>query len=128
MIPNMPRLAPGQVLAGHRIDALVGEGGMGVVYRATELELGRPVALKLIAPGHADDPDFRARFKREARVAAAIEHPNVVPVYGAGEHDGVLILAMRYVDGVDLGTYAARSGGLAPERAVPIVAQVAAAL
>src|SRR3954449_6003873 len=117
MIGNVPRLSPGQVLAGHRIDAIVGEGGMGVVYRATQLDLGRPVALKLIAPSLAGDPDFRARFKREARIAASIDHPNVVPVYGAGEYEGTLMLAMRFVDGIDLGSYAARTGGLSPERA-----------
>src|SRR5215218_4976548 len=73
MIPNVPTLTPGQEIAGHRIDGVVGEGGMGVVYRATQLELDRPVALKLIAPSLANDPDFRARFKREARIAASID-------------------------------------------------------
>jgi DNA-binding beta-propeller fold protein YncE len=128
MIPFVPRLSPGQEIAGHRIDGIVGEGGMGVVYRATQLALDRPVALKLIAPALAGDPDFRARFKREARVAASIDHPNVIPVYGAGEHEGTLMLAMRFVDGIDLASYAARSGGLPPERAVAIVSQIAAAL
>src|SRR3954452_13952553 len=108
MIPIVPTLSPGQEIAGHRIDGVVGEGGMGVVYRATQLELDRPVALKLIAPALAHDPDFRARFKREARIAASIDPPNAVPVYGAGEYEGTLMLAMRFVDGVDLGSYAAR--------------------
>ena len=70
--------------AGCRIEAVAGRGGMGVVYRATQLGLDRPVALKLVAPERAADANFRARFDREARVAAAIEHPNVIPVYGCG--------------------------------------------
>src|SRR5919198_5580572 len=128
MIANVPRLSPGEEIAGFRIEEVAGEGGMGVVYRATHLALGRPVALKLIASDLASDRDFRARFKRESQLAASIDHPNVIPVYEAGEQDGVLYLAMRYVDGVDLGRLAAANGGLPPQRAVAITAQVAAAL
>ena len=77
-------LALDSTFAGCRIEAVAGRGGMGVVYRATQLGLDRPVALKLVAPERAADANFRARFDREARVAAAIEHPNVIPVYGCG--------------------------------------------
>ena len=102
---------------GCRIESVAGRGGMGIVYRATQLSLGRPVALKLIAPEHAADADFRERFQRESRMAAAIDHPNVIPVYEAGEEDGRLYLVMRWVAGTDLhrllradGRMRARSG------------------
>ena len=90
---------PGSTFAGYRVDSLVGRGGMGVVYRATDLSLERPVALKLIAPELAEDKRFRERFLREPKLAASIDHPNVIPIYEAGEHDGQLYLAMRFVDG-----------------------------
>ena len=118
----------GTVFGGYRIDGVAGEGGMGVVYRATQLALDRPVALKVIASEFAYDPSFRDRFNTEALLAASIDHPNVVPVYEAGESDGVLFLAMRYVDGIDLRALVDSSGGLEPQRAVRIVCQVAAAL
>ncbi|MGH2823614.1 MAG: serine/threonine-protein kinase, partial [Thermoleophilaceae bacterium] len=124
----MAELPPGAVVAGCRVEAVVGRGGMGVVYRATQLSLERPVALKAIAPELAGDPTFRERFKRESRIAASIEHPNVIPVYEAGEGEGVLYLIMRYVEGTDLRALIDAEGGLAPERATRIVAQVAAAL
>jgi len=116
------------VFGGYRIEEVAGRGGMGVVYRAVQLDLGRPVALKLIAADRAADPDFRERFQRESRMAAAIDHPNVVPVHGAGEEDGQLYLVMRYVRGTDLHALIKREGPLAPERAAAIVAQVASAL
>jgi predicted Ser/Thr protein kinase len=121
-------LAPGSQLGGYRIDAIAGSGGMGVVYRATQARLGRAVALKVIAPGLAEDEDFRRRFERESRLAASIEHPNVLPIYEAGEADGVLFLSMRYVDGTDLRSMLKREGRLEPRRATEIVAQVAEAL
>ena len=124
----MAALSPGDVFGGYRIEAVAGSGGMGVVYRAVQLDLGRPVALKLIAADRAADPDFRERFQRESRMAAAIDHPNVVPVHGAGEEDGQLYLVMRYVRGTDLHALIKREGPLAPERAAAIVAQVASAL
>ena len=124
----MPALSPGDVFGGYRIEAVAGIGGMGVVYRAVQLDLGRPVALKLIAADRAADPDFRERFQRESRMAAAIDHPNVVPVHGAGEEGGQLYLVMRYVRGTDLHALIKREGPLAPERAAAIVAQVASAL
>ena len=88
----VPELAPGSVVAGCRIDAVVGRGGMGVVYAATQLALAAPVALKVIVPELASDPEFRLRFERESRLAASIEHPNVIPVHEAGEGDGLLYL------------------------------------
>jgi hypothetical protein len=116
------------VFGGYRIEGVAGRGGMGVVYRAVQLDLGRPVALKLIAGDRAADPDVRERFQRESRMAAAIDHPNVVPVHGAGEHDGQLYLVMRYVGGTDLHALIKRDGPLPAERAAAIIAQVASAL
>jgi serine/threonine-protein kinase len=124
----MAELQTGSVIAGCRIEGVLGRGGMGVVYRATELRLGRPVALKLIATEQASDPDVRERFEREARLTASIEHPNVVPVYGAGEEDGHLYLVMRFVPGTDLHHLLRQDGRLAPARAAAIVAQVGGAL
>ena len=95
-------LAPGAEIAGCRIEAVAGRGGMGVVYRATQLDLGRPVAIKVIAADRARDPGLRTRFSLEARLAAAIDHPNLVPVHAAGEDGGRLYLVMRYVRGTDL--------------------------
>jgi hypothetical protein len=118
----------GSVIAGHRIERVVGRGGMGVVYAAVDVALDRPVALKLIAPELAADPAFRRRFMTESRIAAAIDHPNVVPIFRAGEEDGVLYLAMRFVAGADLRTIVERDGPLAPDRAEAVVGQVAAAL
>ena len=125
----MDELPTGSLVAGCRIEAIVGRGGMGVVYRATQLSLDRQVALKAIAPEFAGDVTFRERFKRESRIAASIEHPNVIPVYEAGEGEGVLYLIMRYVEGTDLRALIdGRKGGLEPERASRLVGQVAAAL
>src|SRR5918998_1412454 len=124
----MADLQSGDVFAGHRIEGLAGRGGMGVVYRATELTLDRTVAVKLIAPALAGDPDFRARFLRESRAAASIEHPNVLPIYYAGEHGDELYIVMRYVDGEDLRTLVRALGHLDGPRAADIVAQVGAAL
>ena len=121
-------LAPGDVFGDFRIEAIAGRGGMGVVYRAVQLDLGRPVALKLIAADRAADPAFRERFQRESRLAALIDHPNVVPVHGAGEADGQLYLVMRYVPGTDLHRLLKHEGPLPPMRAAEVVVQVAAAL
>src|SRR5919106_5056636 len=119
---------PGMTFAGYRVESLVGRGGMGVVYRATDLSLERPVALKLIAPELAGNEQFRARFLREPRLAAALDHPHVIPIHEAGEHDGQLYLAMRFVEGEDLKTLLAREGKLTPERTLAILAQIADAL
>jgi ketosteroid isomerase-like protein len=124
----MPDLLPGAEFAGCRIEAVAGRGGMGIVYRATQLSLGRPVAVKLIAPERAGDPGFRERFERESRVAAAIDHPNVIPVYAAGEERGHLYLVMRYVKGIDLQALLARERRLPAERVAAIGCQIGAAL
>jgi DNA-binding beta-propeller fold protein YncE len=121
-------LEVGAVFAGLRIDGVAGHGGMGVVYRATQLALNRTVAVKVVAPSLADDPQFRERFKRESELAASIEHPHVVPVLHAGEEGGRLYVTMRFVDGTDLRQLIVREGRILPERAAVIVAQVAAAL
>ena len=115
-------LAPGTTVAGYRIEALIGRGGMGAVYRASEEGLGRKVALKVIAPELAQDERFRERFLRESRIAASLDHPHIVPIYQAGEDDGVLFLAMRYVEGSDLAKLVAENGALAPKRTVELPA------
>jgi len=121
-------LAPGSEIAGCRIEEVAGRGGMGVVYRATQLDLGRPVAIKVIAADRARDPGLRVRFSLEARLAAAIDHPNLVPVHAAGEDGGRLYLVMRFVAGTDLHRALKRSGRFACGRAALVVAQVAAGL
>jgi serine/threonine protein kinase len=115
-------------LTNYRIEAQIGRGGMGVVYRAEQINLGRKVAVKVIAPQLAQEPAFRDRFRRESKLAAAIDHPNIIPVYEADTLGDLLFIAMRYVDGTDLRTIIQQSGGLQPRRAAQIVAQVAAAL
>ena len=124
----MGQLAPGTHFAGHRIESLVGRGGMGVVYRARQLELDRIVALKVIAPELLEDAQVRERFVREARTVASIEHPNIIPLHYAGEENGVAYLVMRFVDGDDVRALVRRDGVLAPERAAKIAAQAGAAL
>ncbi len=124
----MAEISIGSVFAGYRIEALAGEGGMGRVYRATQMVLNRPVALKLIVPELAGDSDFRARFERESHLSASIDHPNVIPVYEAGEADGRLFIAMRWVEGTDLRSLIMREGRLDPARAVAIVSQIGEAL
>jgi DNA-binding beta-propeller fold protein YncE/predicted Ser/Thr protein kinase len=120
--------AIGSTLAGYRIESLVARGGMGVVYRATQLALERPVALKVIARELAGKEGFRERFLRESRLAASLDHPSVVPVYDAREEDGELIVAMRLIEGGDLRKLIDREGPLAPDRAVALLRQIAAAL
>jgi DNA-binding NarL/FixJ family response regulator len=121
-------LAVGTDFAGHHIDAVVARGAQGVVFRATDHTLHRPVALKVIAPEVAEKPTFRARFQRECQLAASIDHPNVVEVFHAGEEQGLLYVTMRYVDGTDLRRLLEAEGRLDPARAVAIVADVASAL
>jgi ABC-type branched-subunit amino acid transport system substrate-binding protein/predicted Ser/Thr protein kinase len=121
-------LDPGSEFGDYRITELLGRGGMGVVYRATDLQLERPVALKLIAPELAEDPRFRKRFLRESKTAASLDHGNVIPVYEAGEQDGRLFLAMRYVEGSDLRALLAGQGTLPAEQALSILGRVADAL
>jgi len=121
-------LAPGTTVGGYRIEALIGRGGMGAVYRAVEEGLGRKVALKVIAPELAQDERFRERFLRESRIAASLDHPHIVPIYQAGEDDGLLYLAMRYVEGSDLAKLVAENGALDPKRTVDLLSQIAEAL
>ena len=121
-------LAAGESLDGYVIEELIGRGGMGFVYRALDRELGRRVALKVIAPTVAGDPAFRRRFEREWRLAAALEHPHVVPVYGAGEERGRLFLAMRLIQGESLEARVRSGGPLDPRTAVRVVEQIAQAL
>ncbi|MFE6280861.1 serine/threonine-protein kinase [Streptomyces sp. NPDC057877] len=118
----------GRQIAGYRIEEEIGHGGMAVVYRARDLRLERTVALKLLAPELARNVTFRLRFTRESRVAAAIDHPHIVPVFEAGETDGVLYIAMRYVPGSDLRHLLDRAGPLPPGTALRIATQVASAL
>jgi serine/threonine protein kinase/streptogramin lyase len=121
-------LEPGTTFAGYEIISVLGRGGMGVVYLAEQSQLGRKVALKLLPPQLAEDERFRERFVRESRLAAALDHPNVVPIHEAGEVDGRLFISMRYVEGTDLRALLRQHGALVPARAGAIVAQVADAL
>jgi hypothetical protein len=118
----------GSDFLGYRIEELLGRGGMGVVYRAYDLRLKRPVALKLVTPSLARDERFRERFARESELVMSLEHPNVVPIYDAGDVDDRVYLAMRLVDGNDLGALLRAEGALGPVRALAICAQIAAAL
>ncbi len=122
------RLPPGAMVAGYRIEARIGRGGMATVYRAHDERLGRTVALKVMVPALAADQEFRARFIRESRVAAATDHPHIIPVYEAGEGNGLLFIAMRFVRGGDLRWHLSQSGQLAPEVVADIVSQIASAL
>src|SRR4051812_1492414 len=124
----MLALPAGSELAGYRIEGVAGRGGMGTVYRATDIALDRPVALKLIADEFAGDAEFRERFKRESRLAASIRHPHVVTVFRAGQEDGRLYIAMDYVEGSDLKTLLDERGALEPTLAAKIIWQVASAL
>ena len=121
-------LGTGSSLGPYRIEGVLSHGGMGIVYRATEVALGRPVALKVIHPAIAWQHGFSERFERESRFAASVDHPHIVPVYAAGEYEGVLFIAMRLVEGTDLRSLIAAEGALSPARAADIVAQVASAL
>jgi hypothetical protein len=120
--------SPGLRVAGYSLEEQIGRGGMAVVFRALDERLNRQVALKILAPALAADVAFRQRFVRESRAAAAVDDPNIIPVFGAGEADGVLFIAMRLVRGGDLRTLVATQGPLAPARAAWIVSAVASAL
>jgi DNA-binding SARP family transcriptional activator/tRNA A-37 threonylcarbamoyl transferase component Bud32 len=121
-----PRI--GTELAGYRIEALLGRGGMAAVYLATHLHLKRKVALKLLAPDFSEDDLFRARFLRESELAASIDHPNVIPIYDAGEAGGLLYLAMRHVEGTDLARVLEQEGRIPAGRALALLRGVAEAL
>src|SRR5215207_6667239 len=121
-------LDPGAMLGGCRIETVVGRGGMGVVYRVRQLNLDRDVAVKVIAPELVEDPHSRQRFLTEARAAGAIEHPNVVPVHGAGIADGRAYLVMRYIAGDDLRALVHRAGALTARQAADVALQLGDAL
>src|SRR5437870_3286936 len=118
----------GEEFAGYRMEALLGRGGMSVVYLAEDLKLGRKVTIKILAPELASESNFQTRFVNESKIAAALDHPNVVPIYEAGEAEGQLFIAMRYVRGTDLEALIAEEGPLLPARAASIIRQVASAL
>jgi serine/threonine-protein kinase len=126
MAVRLPEI--GQELAGYKIDALAGRGGMGVVFRAEHLHLNRHVALKVLTADLAGNKSFRARFIREAQTAARLDHPNIVPVYDAGEDRGLLYIAMKFIDGTDLGRVLDNEEKLAPQRTVDLLVDVADAL
>ncbi|MEV6978330.1 serine/threonine-protein kinase [Kitasatospora sp. NPDC093806] len=124
----MPAGLVGRRVAGYRLEAEIGRGGMAVVYRAKDLRLGRTVAVKLLAPELARNEVFRQRFIHESQVAAAIDHPHIIPVFEAGEADGILFLAMRYVEGGDLRALIGRDGPFPADRAARLALQIASAL
>ncbi|MFJ4184714.1 serine/threonine-protein kinase [Kitasatospora sp. NPDC089509] len=126
--PSLPAGLVGQRVAGYRLEREIGRGGMAVVYRAKDLRLGRTVAVKLLAPELARNEVFRQRFMHESEAAAGIDHPHIVPVFEAGEHDGILYLAMRYVEGGDLRALISRDAPLPIERTARLARQIASAL
>ena len=121
-------MAPGARVAGYRLEERIGQGGMAVVFRAHDERLNRPVALKLLAPALAGNPELRQRFLSESRAAAAIDDPHIVPVFAAGEADGLLYIAMRYVAGGDAQSLLKREGPLPAGRAADVVSPVGSAL
>jgi serine/threonine protein kinase len=126
--PASGGLAAGSQIAGYKIEQQIGRGGMAVVYLASDGRLNRSVALKILAPEFAGDTSFRQRFIREMRAAAAVDHPNIVPVFDAGEADGALFIAMRYVGGLDLRTLLDHEGTLPAARVAHLISQAASAL
>jgi Protein kinase domain len=122
------QLERGFVIGGYRIDELISRGGMGVVYRVTNIALNRIYALKVLAPELAGDPAFRERFRREMRVAASINHPNVVSIHYAGEQEGLVFFVMDYIVGTDLREVIRKTGALEPGRAIDLLTQCATAL
>jgi serine/threonine protein kinase len=118
----------GTEVAGYRLEQVLGHGGMSVVYLAEHIRLGRKVALKLLAPALSEDDSYRERFVRESRRAAELEHPNIIPIYDAGEDDGQLYIAMRYVEGSDLKSIIKRDGPMPLGRVIFILEQIAGAL
>jgi serine/threonine protein kinase len=124
----MVGFSAGSRMAGYRLEEQIGEGGMAVVFRARDERLQRQVALKILSPALAADEEFRRRFIRESRSAAAVDDPHIIPVFEAGEANGVLFIAMRYVPGGDVGTLVRRLGPLPRARAAAIVSAMASAL
>ncbi len=132
MVSDLPweesRFGPGSRIGKYVLEQQIGRGGMAVVYRARDNQLGRMVALKIMAPSVASDAEFRQRFVRESKAAAAVDDPHIIPVFEAGESAGVLFIAMRYVAGGDVRSLLAREGPLAVDRASAIMVSVGSAL
>ena len=126
--PARADVGPGDKVAGYLLEEQIGQGGMAVVFRAYDERLDRRVALKVLAPSLAADNAFRTRFIRESRAAATVEHPNIIPVYDAGDAGGCLFISMRYVQGGDVRSLLADGKGLPPARAWNIITQVGSAL
>ena len=126
--PEFGGFGVGSRLAGYRLDEQIGRGGMAVVYRAYDIRLERPVAIKVLSPELARDEAFRQRFIRESRTAAAVDHPNIIPIFEAGEANGVLFIAMRFVHGPNVQELVDTEGPLSAARACHIITQVAAGL
>ena len=126
MVPELPLV--GDEFAGYRLRSVLGRGGMSVVYQAENPRLGNVIALKVLAPELADDDIFRARFLEESRIAAAMNHPNVIPIHDMGSSDGLLYLAMRAVSGTDLRLMMKKRGRLQPDTAIFLLSQAARAL
>ena len=126
--PGAAGFSAGSRIAGYRLEEQIGEGGMAVVFRARDERLHRQVALKILAPALAEDDEFRRRFIRESRSAAAVDDPHIIPVFEAGDANGVLFIAMRFVPGGDVGTLVRRLGPLPGPRAAAIVSAMASAL
>ena len=126
--PMQPLLAVGTEIAGYRVESFISRGGMAVIYRAHDRRLGRRVALKLLAPELSQDERFQQRFLRESRLAASLDHPNIIPIYEAGEASGLLYIVMRYVEGSDMKELLDREGPLDLDRVTSILRQVGAAL
>ena len=122
----IPRI--GDDFGAYQLEEMIGHGGMSIVFRARHLALDRPVALKLLAPELSDDPTFQERFVRESRLAASLDHPNVIPIYEAGEENGVYYIAMRYVPGSNLKALLRRDGPLDSAQTVSVIGQIASAL
>ena len=125
---SLASFAAGSQVAGYRLERQVGAGGMAVVFRARDERLNRRVALKILAPALAADEEFRQRFLQESQAAAAVDDPHIIPVHDAGEADGVLFIAMRYVPGGDVRSLVRRAGPLPPARVDAIISAVASAL
>jgi serine/threonine protein kinase len=126
MVPSLPMV--GDELAGYRLRGVLGRGGMSVVFEAENPRLGSTVALKVLAPELATDDVFRARFLKESRTAASLNHPNVIPIYDMGAHEDLLYIAMRYVAGADLRAVLKAQQRISPAQALLLVGQTGRAL
>ena len=125
-MPSLPMV--GDELAGYRLQGVLGRGGMSVVYEAENPRLGSSVALKVLAPELATNDAFRTRFLKESRVAASLNHPNVIPIYDMGSHEDLLFIAMRYVSGADLRAVLRTNAVLAPDQTLALISQAGRAL